>query len=555
MQGDLPQLPVPAVPARPALLVGRAVPRRPGSRSHMDHSVTFARHFARLVAMLLDDPANVGEQKAALRALVTIAQDGAVTIAPLGDGIAANGTALSAAFPGAAAVAAGLGAHGAGELVVQASAAAADILDAARLLAGHPGASGAADRLRAGGGATVVLQPRPAVAGRPAALAEFELVPDDAVAAAMEPRKPRASGSFAVQDAPASGGLFTQFASARDSAGHPALLAELHAASDGAALGVLDRVALAAGQAQADGRAQELATLLASVIRRADRAAPEWTRDFALTQRRMITAHGLRMIAALVPRRAAPREDLELVLGRAGEDGAEAVIDLLTQAQSATDRRTYFDLLLTLRAGIPALTHMLGDARWFVVRNAVELLGEMDVKDAERAITALLEHVDARVRAAAAGALLRFDTPTARAAVHAALRSDSPETRQQVVTALAARNAPGAAGTLLRALDREEDEAVQRAIYAALGKVATPDAVERLVAAAEPPAGLFRRKSLPLRVAATLGLAEAGTAEALAALQALAKDKEREVREAAARRPGKRQPGETAPGSANRGEW
>ena len=46
----------------------------------MDHSVTFARHYARLVWLLLHETSNVDEQKASLRALVTVSKDGAVTL-------------------------------------------------------------------------------------------------------------------------------------------------------------------------------------------------------------------------------------------------------------------------------------------------------------------------------------------------------------------------------------------------------------------------------------------------------------------------------------------
>src|SRR3712207_7771785 len=53
------------------------------------------------------------------------------------------------------------------------------------------------------------------------------------------------------------------------------------------------------------------------------------------------------------------------------------------------------------------------------------------------------------------------------------------------------------ATTLVRALEHEEEEDVQFAILAALGKVATQDAVNRLVKAAEPD-GILDRKSTRL---------------------------------------------------------
>ena len=66
----------------------------------MDHSVTFARHFTRLVWLLLHEPANTDEQKAALRALTTVSKDGAVTLAEQDHLLNANGSTVSTAFAG-----------------------------------------------------------------------------------------------------------------------------------------------------------------------------------------------------------------------------------------------------------------------------------------------------------------------------------------------------------------------------------------------------------------------------------------------------------------------
>jgi HEAT repeat protein len=73
---------------------------------------------------------------------------------------------------------------------------------------------------------------------------------------------------------------------------------------------------------------------------------------------------------------------------------------------------------------------------------------------------------------------------------------------------------------------------VQFAILAALGKVATQDAVNRLVKAAEPDGVLFRRKSTEYRVAAVRALGESRTPVAAAALRMMLNDKDREVRDA-----------------------
>ena len=82
----------------------------------MDHSVTFARHYARLIWLLLHESANVDEQKASLRAIVTVAKDGAVSLTSTGDALAANATAVPSALSGVADLARQMGTHGIAEI-------------------------------------------------------------------------------------------------------------------------------------------------------------------------------------------------------------------------------------------------------------------------------------------------------------------------------------------------------------------------------------------------------------------------------------------------------
>ena len=100
----------------------------------MDQSVTVARHYARLLWLLLHEPANVDEQKATLRALVTMSKDGAVSMTASGDALAANGAGVPAALSGAREVARQMGSHGVGEVAFDTGASAAGILGSARLL-------------------------------------------------------------------------------------------------------------------------------------------------------------------------------------------------------------------------------------------------------------------------------------------------------------------------------------------------------------------------------------------------------------------------------------
>jgi HEAT repeat protein len=254
-----------------------------------------------------------------------------------------------------------------------------------------------------------------------------------------------------------------------------------------------------------------------------------------MTLRRLLRPVLLRGIAILLPRKREMAADLEAVLARAGAEGADAVIELLVEESLATDRHVYLDVLPRLQTGVPTLIHMLGDTRWFVVRNAVDLLGEMRVQSAESALLPLLQHADDRVRKSAANALINLGTTAGFRAVCVMLQAESPKTRAQAVMALSSRRDEKSTAQLRTVLEDEPDTEVQHALLAALGKIATPAAVDQLIRAAEPKRRLLERKPTAFRVAAIQALAEAGTPAAVAAIAVLRDDKEREVREAAAR--------------------
>jgi HEAT repeat protein len=169
-----------------------------------------------------------------------------------------------------------------------------------------------------------------------------------------------------------------------------------------------------------------------------------------------------------------------------------------------------------------------------VARNAATLLGEMHVAEAERPLGMLLNHDDERVRHAAIGSLMRLGTPKSMQTIQEAFRDKAPQIRMQAAAALAARTDVRTAALLLRALDAEQDDEVVAAFLIALGRLATDDAVERLIAMAEADRSLFRKRPVALRVAAAQGLAEAGTPDALATLKTLQTDKDEDVRATAA---------------------
>jgi HEAT repeat protein len=239
-------------------------------------------------------------------------------------------------------------------------------------------------------------------------------------------------------------------------------------------------------------------------------------------------------IARLLPRRREMRDRVTRLLARAGEAAADALIDLLVNSESTVERRAYRTALSQCEAAVPALLHLLGDSRWYVVRNAAELLGELAPHDADIRLAELLSHREPRVRRAVAGSLSRFGTQRAVLALLQAVQDSSPEVRLQVVLGLGTIRNPRAVPWLVEALDREQDPDVQAALISSLGLMPTEEAVDRLARAAEP-GGLLLRKSSVFRLHVVEALRQAGTPAAHAMLRSLLNDRDRDVRAAAER--------------------
>jgi HEAT repeat protein len=127
---------------------------------------------------------------------------------------------------------------------------------------------------------------------------------------------------------------------------------------------------------------------------------------------------------------------------------------------------------------------------------------------------------------------MRLGTSRAMQAIQDALKDGAPAMRMQAAAALLTRKDLKTAATLVRALEDEKDDEVQAAFLLALGKLATPDAVQRLIKAAEAEKGLFKKKSTAFRVAAVQGLAEARTPDAVEMLKSLQADKDDDVKSA-----------------------
>ena len=600
----------------------------------MDYSLTFARHFARLVWLLLNEGQAFDAQIATLRSLVNVSRDGDVRLHAQDWKLMANGQPLPDRFTGAQDLVAQLIGHSVRALRVSQGASPADLLLAARVLGSEaaPDDGGrnvlarlaalnantvhveidgtVADTVAAVTAAAVAYAPPPLKAAPPltapieqvddiiaisvdeemfgaASLAGFterdpsemlarpshasvtpgmlpaieltsSLMPtppsspavpsSPLVSSAIDPsdfhREPRRSGDSGKTDElvimrgadPEAMMQASASAGAQTPKGAMVKMFEAldAAANSAAAARQLESLVKLATDSARKERVDMVADVFYGILKRDGGIEDKsFKRQYAMSIRRLATPAILQCIVELLPRRRENYEQYMLIFDKSDEAGVEALVEALVAAPSITDRRVFYDALLRLRSGIRTLMFMLGDPRWYVVRNAAELLGEMKSTEAEPELTKLLQHRDDRVRTAAASSLAKLGGTAAVRGMRASLRDAGEAVKERVVDAMGSHEG-NSVDSLIRAVDREEDNRVQMAMLAALGQLGTPAAVDKLLEVARSDKKLLARsRPTPMRVAAVHALGDVKNHSAFGALQALLHDKEKAVRGAA----------------------
>lgn len=469
----------------------------------MDDSFNLARHVARFVSLIKRRPDAQDAQKLELRTLALLTKEGTVRLGLRAGQLVANGLAVPAVLDGVADLADQMTGHKVEAIEITQGMAPAEMLAVARILA-SPIAESVADvhqRLRALDSKTVLVAlPDPAEVEAPATPA----VPEPPVGSAERV---------------------------------PFVLERALRGGDGNPLAPhFEEVAFAIEQSARVGDVVGAVTVFTQLIDHEVRATdPEVRRHFVLAVRRLSKPAVLHPIARRVLAGDDDASRAIAILVRCGNDGADAVIDQYARATTAAERNAFAGALDTLPAADDALFGMLMDVRPNMARIAAELIGERLPAEGDTALADHIAGADPRVRRAVVRALGRYDTPFAVDAIARALDDAVVEVRLEAVAALARRGGAKVGDIIGRALDAEEESEVQMNLAMALGRVATPGAVARLIKAADA-GGLFASRRAPIvRAAAVRALAATGNPEALEAVAALVGDKEREVREAAVR--------------------
>ncbi|MDQ3389124.1 MAG: HEAT repeat domain-containing protein [Gemmatimonadota bacterium] len=229
------------------------------------------------------------------------------------------------------------------------------------------------------------------------------------------------------------------------------------------------------------------------------------------------------------------RSELQSVLLHIGADVVTPLVRALTDSSDLSARRAYRDALVVLdQVGIPLLEDMIGDERWFVVRNMVNILGEIRSADSVEHFARTIRHTDARVRRETVLALNKLGGEESVPLLVKGLADPDPGIRGAAALGLGLSRVAAAVSPLLTRLAQEEDAEADGEILRALGRLGDPRAVPALAERAQG-GGWLSRRPIAGRIEAIRVLGQIGGEHAEKALGRLERERVLEVRDAAAR--------------------
>lgn len=510
--------------------------------------------FAAFVALAVEQPTAGGELREAAKAVVEAAKRGPVTFTLADGALTVDGAVVAAPV-----LAARFAAYGIEELGVTSRASQADLLDLARLLAAPPGEGDPVARFasRAAVLDTKALPRR--LRARQAPQAEpvpFVPTPPPGRTSKLTPSvdQPATVSEPALARKPTPAPAEPRDAPVRLEA--PLVVPDTRSPALASAIRLLQRADdpksltqaleqmvsycdLAFRQGRHDDLIEGVAALIAIEFTQLERDASDAQRQaFNHSVRRLARPVVLRQLATLRHARAGDalaEERLQQALYRFGVDAAEAMLDECAAAANADALTACLECLRGLPRAHDALRLQLTHPNELIVRQAVSILGALRDAPSEAALDGLLDHPDARTRRDVVAALARFDTESSFASLALGLGDESPMVRVRAVTALLARREARVLPLLEPLLRTEPEREVLCAAVAAVGAVGSPEAVQVLIQIAQGHATNSQRDSAGLRIQACIALVAIRTPQAMAAVQLLRDDRDREVRQASMR--------------------
>jgi HEAT repeat protein len=233
------------------------------------------------------------------------------------------------------------------------------------------------------------------------------------------------------------------------------------------------------------------------------------------------------------------RNTLIQILAFMGSKITNRLIEILTDERSATKRKLIHEVLVRSGpASLPAINQYLSDDRWFVVRNAVALLGDIRSQDSLAELTLLLQHDEIRVRRETIRSLTRIGGKRAIKILLQTAASDDHDLRRQAILSLGAMRATVASPILMSMLKQkgwsQRGIDLKKDTIRALGEIRDSEAIPELLKIITKRCWLHKQLNDELRVAAAAALGDIAEESTRAALEKATNDKATTVARAAA---------------------
>jgi len=221
-----------------------------------------------------------------------------------------------------------------------------------------------------------------------------------------------------------------------------------------------------------------------------------------------------------------------------GDKVVRRLMAQLADEQTILGRKLLAQVLVRIGpAAVPILLEHLGDERWYLVRNAVKILGEIGNQESVLHLVPLLEHTDHRVRHETVRALSKIGDAQAVVALLKVATADDQELRRLAMLSLGAMRAASAIPSLIKLLDQPGWQRrvfeIKKDAIRALGEIRSAAAIPALAKLLGRRRLLRRALHNELRAAAAAALGEIGDEQARPALDKAAGERSVTVARAA----------------------
>lgn len=253
---------------------------------------------------------------------------------------------------------------------------------------------------------------------------------------------------------------------------------------------------------------------------------PEYAR-FGLEQ----LASGDELVPFLLDRVDAPdsisRKALHALLSASGLPAIRLMVEKMGTTDSLAARKAMATLLVQLgEPAVESILSMIGDERWYIVRNLAAILGDIGSAAAVPELQKCQHHSDVRVCKEAIRSLAKIGGRDAETAVIQVLRDGDPLLLPQAITSLGGMKSRKALPDLMQIVNREDmfldTLSLKTDAIAAISMIGERSVVPRLTAIIQSRRLMSRSRWTQLKIAIAVCLGKLGDTRALPVLRKLA---------------------------------